>query len=258
MKDNCILNRVCDLRRSQELVVVQVAAGGARPFGHGTACSLKMGKTILALVGVLLASACISPSLHAGIIYTAGSDIVSQNGIVSVPITVSVTPDLASKNWLNAGFTLTWDSSVLSLQTTSPVSVSLGNSGLPLNLGNFGWSSSSPGALVFSWFFSSFPGSQVTDGSTLFTVNFTAIGSNGSSTALNATTPIDTIIFSDFSSSAPTFVAGQVTVVPEPIGWALGLFACVFVGGATVKWVSSNRRMASGVARTGLHSGLGT
>jgi hypothetical protein len=53
------------------------------------------------------------------------------------------------------------------------------------------------------------------------------------------------VLFFGGSEVTPNTTNGLVTVtaVPEPINWALGLFACVFIGGATVRWVS-NRKLS--------------
>ena len=69
------------------------------------------------LTGALAACVCLSSSLHAGIIYNLDpiSATVYPGGTVSVPIVVSSDQPL---NWLNTGFTVTWDSSVLNLQAT--------------------------------------------------------------------------------------------------------------------------------------------
>ena len=205
---------------------------------------------MLVLTGVLMAAVWGSPSLHAGIIYTAGTETVGPGGNVSVPITVSSALTGNDVYWTAAGFHLTWNSSVLNLQSTSPISVSL--SGTPLGsltLGNFG--SPNAGQLNFSWFSGAATGYQVPDGSTLFTVEFTAVG--GPSTTVSFDTVSD-IAFTDSTGSdltirTPTWNNGGVSVVPEPINWALGLFACVFIGGAAVRWVS-NRRLSLQPAQT--------
>jgi hypothetical protein len=74
-------------------------------------------------------------------------------------------------------------------------------------------------------------------------VNFQTVGdwdNYGNSTQLHGT-DIAPIVFYDFTSTQPTFQDGTITIIPEPINWALGLFACVFVGSATVRWVTDRR-----------------
>ena len=183
------------------------------------------------LTGALVAFVCLVPSLQAGIIFTAGNETVGPGGSGSVPITVSST--LTSEGWLNAGFRLAWNQNVLTLQP--PVIVA--GSALPLSAaGNF--DSSTPGTLVFTWY--SGTGVQVPDGSTLCTLDFTAVGGSGSSTSVSFTS-VDQILFSDFTFTSPTGADGRLTVVPEPINRALGLFACLFLGTATVRWIYRRR-----------------
>jgi hypothetical protein len=221
-------------------------------FSLSAVRSFKTGKFILALTGVLVATVCGSPSSHAAvspITFSAGTETVSPfgNGYVSVPITVSSTLTGNDVYWLNTSFNLTWNSSVLVLQSTSPLSVSLNGSPLSLTLnGNFG--NPSAGQLNFTWSdLVNFVGAQVPNGSTLFTVNFKAVGAWGSSTAISfgsvAQINLTDSTGQDFTQVTPAFVNGGVTVVPEPINWALGLFACAFIGSSTVRW-ASNRKMA--------------
>jgi hypothetical protein len=203
-------------------------------FQRSALCWLKTARILLVLSAAFMAWVCLSPSLQAGIIFQAGSAIVGTGDDFSVPITVSVSPDLASKTWRNAGFDLTWDSSVLILQPT--IVGGLPGSPLPLTLGNF--SKTSEGGLSFTWTATGPPYPGVSDGSTLFTVNFKAVGAAGSSTSLSGAN-VAGILFGDFTATTPSFQLGNVTVVPEPINWALGLFACVFIGGATIRQMRS-------------------
>jgi hypothetical protein len=250
MENNCPSRQVFNPRELGRLAVVQAPRGNTQLFQRSAVNWFKTGKIMLVLTGVLMAAVWGSPSLHAGIIYTAGTETVGPGGNVSVPITVSSALTGNDVYWTAAGFHLTWNSSVLNLQSTSPISVSL--SGTPLGsltLGNFG--SPNAGQLNFSWFSGAATGYQVPDGSTLFTVEFTAVG--GPSTTVSFDTVSD-IAFTDSTGSdltirTPTWNNGGVSVVPEPINWALGLFACVFIGGAAVRWVS-NRRLSLQPAQT--------
>jgi hypothetical protein len=192
---------------------------------------LKARRRVLGLAGALVSTVCPSPSLHAGIIYDLSplNATVNPSGTVSIPIVVSSTQ--SSLNWVNAGFTLTWNSSVLNLQAT-PYSLTgspLAGTGVTPPV----FVTSTPGQLIFTWFdqTSADLGIAVPDGTTLFTVNFQAVGNSGSSTALSAT-DVAPIVFADFTSTQPSFPPGSVTIVPEPINWALGSFACLFIGGA--------------------------
>lgn len=192
------------------------------------------------LTGVLAAP--LSSSLHAGIIFNAGDWTVGQNGNVSVPIKVS--SDLGSSGsvyWGSTQFDLVWTTSVLSLQQTTPVDFT----GSPLAPYSPSWSSGPDGEstiLSFHWY-STLPGAKgvlVPDDSTLFTVNFAA-GDNLGTTLLSfeniEQVPLVDQDGKNLIYANPIGDDGQVTVVPEPINWALGLFAFVFIGSAAIRLI---------------------
>jgi len=238
MKNKRLLSRVCNPLGLGGVAAAQVPGSHTRLCQRGVVRSFKTAGFVLVLTRVLVASVCLSPSLHAGIIFTAdtGSGTVGLGGTVSVPITVTVTSDLSSKKWTDAGFVLTWNPSVLVLQPTTPLT---SGSPLPLDLdlltGNF--SSPNAGELDFAWFGST----AVPNSSTIFTVNFQVVGNWGDSTSLSGT-DLSQIFFSDLTSAQPTFQNGALTVVPEPVNWALGLFACLFIGSATVRRISRRQK----------------
>jgi hypothetical protein len=247
MENNCLSRQVFNSRELGGLAIVQAPRGNTQLFQRSAVNWFKMEKIVLVLAGVLVAFVWGSPSLHAGIIFTAGTESVGPSGNLSLPITVGSTLD-SSVNWGNAGFNLTWDSSVLILQPT--IVGGLTGSPLPLGLSNF--NSPSAGQLNFTWTASDF-GDPVANGSTLFTVNFTAVGALGTSTSVSfaniANIGLEDASGNGLGLATPTGMNGNVTVVPEPINWALGLFACVFIGGAAVRWVS-NRRLSLQPAQT--------
>lgn len=244
MKNNCLLRRVCNPRGLGELAAPQVLPGHPPPFQHGAVRWLKTGKVMLMLMGVLAASVCLSPSLHAGIItFTAGDETAVHNGTVYLPITVSSFSDV-----IGAGFSLSWDSGVLQYVGTGNYNSTLVAAGLNGSCFNLDLNS---GNLGFSWTDTLAPGQTLGNGITIFTVQFTAIGTSGTSSPVNFVdipTPRD-VLFSDSSEITPSTAPGGVTVVPEPVNWALGFFSCIFIGGATVRWIS-NRRMALQPAQT--------
>jgi len=236
MKNSSLLRRVCNPRGLGELAVVQVLPDHTPPFQRGAVRRFKTGKVMLVLVGVVAASVCLSPSLHAGIIaFTAGNETVGPGGTVNVPITVSSFSDV-----IGAGFSLSWNSGVLQYVGTGNYNSTLAAAGLSGTCFSF-----VNGNLGFSWTDTLAPGQTLADGTTIFTVQFTAIG--GPSSPVNfADTPTSRdVLFFGGSEVTPNTTNGLVTVtaVPEPINWALGLFACVFIGGATVRWVS-NRKLS--------------
>ena len=238
----------CNSRGSGRSTSEQMPRGNAQLLLRGVGGWFKMGRVMLKLAVVLMAAMLVSPALHAGIIFSAGgTQSVGPGGSVSVPITVSYDAG-TSGNWINAGFHVTWDNSVLNLQSTTPLSVSVAGSPLnPLDLGNF--SNPAVGELDFTWF--NGVGVPVTGGSTLFTVNFTAIGSFPSSTSVSFSTPDTMQLYDslghDLGTFDPTAQNGRINVVPEPVNWALGLFACVFIGGAGVRWASQRRSTLASV-----------
>lgn len=71
------------------------------------------------------------------------------------------------------------------------------------------------------------------NGSTLFTVNFTAAGGVGSSTSLSFNTlariALDDSFGNNLSYTDPSFSIGEVSVVPEPVNMALGIFGGVLL-----------------------------
>jgi hypothetical protein len=158
--------------------------------------------------------------LHAAVLptFTAGTETVDPGGSVSVPITV--------QNFQNVDgvqFSLTWNSGLLTLQPT-PVGGLIPS----LSGGTFG---PGTGALTWAWF--NIAGVTVVDGTAIFSVQFTASGTPGETTVSFGDTPTPRLaVLLDGTFGVPFTVNGNVTVVPEPINWALGLFACVFIGGA--------------------------
>jgi len=199
-----------------------------------------MKNAILPLIRLVAGHILLLPSLHAAVItFNAGTATVSPGGNVSVPITVSSSVTPPSTFWGNAGFYLVWNDTVLTLQATP---VDLTGTPLPITTANF--NNPNSGELRFSWF--SGTGVEVANGSTLFTVQFTANGAPGSSTALSFTM-LNQIGLTDSSGNnlvftTPAGVNGQIDVVPEPVNVALGLFAIVFLGAASARWMANHRR----------------
>ncbi len=166
-------------------------------------------------------------SSRAAVTFTAGGGEVAP-GNFSVTITVNSDLSPPVNYWGNAGFNLVWDASVLSLQG---MLVDVTGSPLPITSDNF--FSPSVGQLNFTWFAAG-DGYQVANGSTLFSVNFTAVGGIGTSTLLSFTS-LANIALTDVDGNSLTFTSpsginGLIQVVPEPVDYALGLFAMIVVG----------------------------
>ena len=182
------------------------------------------------LTGMLAVSLLLSPSLQAGLIFTAGGAAVQPGDLFNLTITASGFTSVAS-----AQFTLSWDPGVLSLQVT-PVG------GLPgllaLTSGNFGPfpDNPTPGRLTFSWFEEA--GVTLPDHTTIFEVQFSAIGSAGSSTSVRFTDDLvpRAAAFTDLIEFVPGTVDGMVSVVPEPVNAALAAFGCIVLVGSAVRW----------------------
>jgi hypothetical protein len=131
---------------------------------------------------------------------------------------------------------LQWNPAVLTFKQITFETLSPFGSG-SINSGN-------PGNLGFSWF--NGVGTAVTSGENICTVILTAAANAaaGPTSISFSQPPFDTLQvgFLGGSSEQPNTVNGSIQVVPEPVNWALGLFACVFTGAATVRWISVKRK----------------
>ena len=143
-----------------------------------------------------------------------------------VPITVRGS---AAKAWISTDLTLEWNQAVLTFKAVDTQS--------PFSSGSL-FNSGTAGSLGFSWF--SGTGATVTDPATLFTVTFTAANNAASDpTTLGfLQTATREVAFLDTTWTTPDTISGVITVVPEPVNCALGLFACAWVSAAGFRWVS--------------------
>jgi hypothetical protein len=249
MKNNQLLRQFSNLCGFGERTGVHVPAGKARQFPRGSLRGFKIRKLALVLTAALVAPICLSPSLHAAVAptFTASQQTVGPGGTVYVQITASGFTDL-----LGAGFSLSWNSGVLQY-VGSVLNSQLAAAGTYIF-------NASGGNLGFLWSDDTSPpgsGTTLSSGGTVFTMQFTAIGGIGTSSTItfgDSPTERDVLFFDYTEISGPDVptINGGVTVVPEPVNWALGLFACVFIGGATVRWASS-RRMSLQPAQTASH-----
>lgn len=236
MKSKRLLTQVHNPHGLRELAALETPLGETGLLQRGALRGFGTWKVILVLTALLAAAPLSSPFLQAAIIFSAGTEFVGPGGSVNVPISVSGFTSLQ-----DAQFSLQWTSGVLQYVGTGNYNSTLTGVGL------FGWNvvDAASGHLGFFWNDSTTAGQMLADGTTIFTVQLNAIGGIGTSSLISfVDSPTErsaTVGFTDVTISTQD---GQVTVVPEPINWALGLFACVFVGGATVRWIS-NRRMSS-------------
>jgi hypothetical protein len=239
MKHNHLFRQVCDPPGPLELAAVHMAPGDMQLLQHGAVRGFRTGKVFLLLAGVFVAFVCLPPRLHAGIItFTAGgNESVISGGSVIVPITVT---DFTG--WSSAQFSLSWDAGVLQCVATANYNSQLFSSG------TFTFSTNNTtGRLGFLWDSGSTQ-TLLNNPNTIFTVQFTAIGAVGTQTALSFVNDPTRILVSDGTTDfTPNVVpGGPITVVPEPINWALGLFACLFIGTGTVRWISRWSPMGRG------------
>ena len=236
MKNNRHLRRVCNRCGVGEWAAFPVLPDHTPSVPRGGVRWLQTGRVLLVLTGVLAVFVGVSPTLHAGVICTAGSgnDTVAPNGSVIIPITVS-----GFANLEGAQFSLSWNAGgqVLSFQGVVGVNSAI-SAGSAFGLPGIGYVPVN----TLTWLWSSGTPVSVADNTAIFSLEFTASGSAGASTAVsfgNTPTPIRV-----FDVNGPLSFTGNndnVNVVPEPVNWALGLFACVFIGSATVRWVSNRR-----------------
>jgi hypothetical protein len=196
----------------------------------------------IVLTALLAAAPLSSPFLQAALVptFSAGGNQYPNVGSINVPITV--VSDFTTLQGVQ--FSLQWTPGVLQYVGTGNYNSTL------TTAGPFLWSADNvaSGLLGFVWADNTVSGQTLSDGAPIFTVQFNVIGGIGTSSPISfvGKPPGPTAMGAsdiDFNDLAINGVDGLVTVVPEPINWALGLFACVFVGSATVRW-ASNRKMA--------------
>src|ERR1700690_2287871 len=152
MKNECLLRRVCSPSGVGEFAAFQVLPGQAISFPSGAVRWFKTGRVILVLTGLLAVFVGFAPSLHAGVIFTAGSgnDTVTPNGTVIIPITVS-----GFANMEGAQFSLTWNAGGLVLSSPTVVGINSTLSGGSA----FGF----PGVNTLTWLWSSGTATTLTD-----------------------------------------------------------------------------------------------
>gem|GEM_PF-966704 len=115
-------------------------------------------------------------------VFTASQEATTAGNEVTVVIRVD-----SLENAVSIQFSLSWDSGVLNYQST-------GDYGLPgSSTFNFGETQIDQGILTFVWFDGQVNGITLSDGSTIFSVTFNAIGQVGEQSAvafINSPTPI--------------------------------------------------------------------
>jgi hypothetical protein len=191
--------------------------------------------TLSTIIGLVLSA----PS-HGAVMFEASSGLqVASGANVSVQITVSDFADV-----LGFQFTLQWDPNVL--QFSSVNGLGLPNFTYldpdPGNGDNFGFST---GKLTVVWDNAS--PVTVNNASTIFAINYTVVGASGSESSIafiDSPAPRQVTIAGIPFPVDGTFAStdGSVTVVPEPVTVALGVFTGLFVVTTTVRRILRRRR----------------
>jgi hypothetical protein len=191
------------------------------------------------ILAVLMTGWALGFSSRAAVTFTAGTETVPLGGTVSVPVTVSGFVEVSGFQ-----FTLTWSATELSLDATTPITVSSALS----SAGIADFNTQTPGRLTFIW--DTGTALPLTDQITVFTMLFLANGPVGTSTQLSfSDTPtVRSVTFDDLTEGTIAnglmiTVNGGVTVVPEPVPLALGCFAGILAGTAGVRWWLCRRRV---------------
>ncbi len=192
------------------------------------------------LLGLLVAAVLYSqPSRAAVVTFEASNESAPPANPVAVAITVANFTDV-----FGFSLSLQWDPNVIQFGSIGTLADLPG-----FSTGNFNTSQTSVGRLGVLWDDTDFSGNSLANGSLLFGVNFTAIGAAGTFTTLSfgdTPTARDVVVIAGGTPMQATFagVDGSVTVVPEPINVALGLFVAIFVGTLTVRRISGWRNPA--------------
>lgn len=188
---------------------------------------LRSVKFLSKFLSVLVSCLLLSRASHGGIIFTFGSDTVVSGHSVTLPVTVT---DFSGVGVFQ--FDMNYDSALL--QYVSPPS--------SLGLPDLTFYSPSPGTVRVSWDDVTINPNGVTiPNGTIFALTFLAIGTSGFSSLTFVPTELLDGNLQNITGATYTPGTVEVTPVPEPITAALGVFACVFIGAAAVRHISSKR-----------------
>jgi hypothetical protein len=184
-----------------------------------------------------LLSARLSPA--AIVTFTAGNESALPASPVTVAITVSGFNDV-----FGFSFSLEWNPSVVQFNSIANLASLPG-----FDSGDFNTTQTSSGRLGVLWNDDNLSGETLANSSKLFDINFTTAA--GGSTPLAFTdNPVarDVVVIVNGFPTQATFagVDGSLTVVPEPINVALGLFAAILAGMTIARGI--NGRQANRVS----------
>jgi gliding motility-associated-like protein len=144
-------------------------------------------------------------------VFTASQEATTTGSDVTVFVKVD-----SLKNAVSIQFSLSWDSDVLTYQST-------GGYGLPGSSAfNFGETQIDQGILTFVWFDGQVNGLTLPDGSTIFSVTFNAIGQAGEQSAVafvNSPTPIQVGVVdgTNISEVSGIYLDGLVQIITNSI-----------------------------------------
>ena len=141
-------------------------------------------------------------------------------------------------------FSLQWDPSVVQFSSLDNLAALPG-----FTSGDFNTSQTGSGRLGVLWDDDDLSGESLANGSKLFDVNFTTVGSDGTSTTIafgNTPTARDASVIEQGNPTQATFagVDGSIAVVPEPAN--AGLFATVLLAGMALLRFAGRRKTVSG------------
>lgn len=187
---------------------------------------MKPNKLFTATIPTALALAFLSvPATMSAAVFTLGNVSGTPGSDVTVPLTTS---GFTRTDWSGAEFTVTWEPSVLTYKSHST----------PL----FSGALFEPSTGGFSW--STGGQTTVPNGSTIFQVTFT-IASTASVGSYEVGFHQDyppLVVFDDLSTETPLTTAGSIEAVPEPVNYALMLFACAFAGFSGIRRMIHRRQ----------------
>lgn len=188
---------------------------------------LGTGRFATIAAGLIAASQLCPQTARAAVItFTAADSSAPPSSPVVVPVSVNDFNDV-----LLFQFTIEWNPSIVQFSSVA----NLAN--LPgFTVGNFGTGSTGSGRLTVSWDDGDLSGEDLANGAKLFDINFTTLGGIGSSTPVQFTdNPTPRLVGVNMGGTVTpaTFAQddGSITVVPEPVNTALGVFGAILAGG---------------------------
>jgi hypothetical protein len=181
----------------------------------------------------------LGPNAQAAVI-TIGSQTVSAGETANISLTVE-----GFTGVIGYSFSLTWDPTVIQY-VSSVRGLDVPDLGLTPTVNHITNPLDSPERLSLLWDGTSLglTGVTASDGATLFTLNFKAIGEPGSSAEIEfwGDSVVTHGLPSPFDSELSGFGTINIQAVPEPPNWVACLMGGVFASGGTFRWYLRQRR----------------